>query len=86
MADLLIPVAGVLIAIALLLALYRFVCGPTTADRIAAFDVATVASIGGIALIALLAERAIYLDAALVYGLLSFLGVIVAARYLDRGL
>ncbi|MGB6439468.1 MAG: monovalent cation/H+ antiporter complex subunit F [Methyloceanibacter sp.] len=27
-----------------------------------------------------------YLDAALVYGVLSFLGVVAVARYLERGL
>jgi multicomponent Na+:H+ antiporter subunit F len=30
--------------------------------------------------------RHIYLDVALVYALLSFLGVIAVARYLERGL
>jgi multicomponent Na+:H+ antiporter subunit F len=29
--------------------------------------------------------RAIYLDVALVYALLSFLGVIVVARFLEKG-
>lgn len=31
-----------------------------------------------------MADRVIYLDVALVYALLSFLGVIVIARYLER--
>ena len=42
-----------------------------------------------IALIALLAhqmERYIYLDVGLVYGLLSFLGVLAVARYLEKGI
>jgi multicomponent Na+:H+ antiporter subunit F len=39
-----------------------------------------------IALYAHLAGRFIYLDVALVYGVLSFLGVLAVARYLERGL
>jgi multicomponent Na+:H+ antiporter subunit F len=36
--------------------------------------------------LAALAEgRGIYLDVAIVYALLSFLGVIVVARYIERG-
>jgi multicomponent Na+:H+ antiporter subunit F len=30
--------------------------------------------------------RAIYLDVALVYGLISFLGVVAVARHMERGL
>jgi multicomponent Na+:H+ antiporter subunit F len=38
-----------------------------------------------IALLAHVADRFIYLDVALVYGLLSFLGVLAVARYLEKG-
>ena len=38
-----------------------------------------------IVIAALVGGRSIYLDVALVYALLSFLGVIVAARYLEGG-
>jgi len=86
MVDLLVSVAGVFAGLAFLLALVRFLKGPTAADRVVAFDVLTIVSITGIVLLALVGGRAIYLDVALVYALLSFLGVIVVARYLERGL
>jgi multicomponent Na+:H+ antiporter subunit F len=86
MVDTLIYLAATLTGLALLLALYRFVKGPSTADRVIAFDVMTIIGITGIALVALVEQRGIYLDVALVYALLSFLGVIVVARYLERGL
>jgi multicomponent Na+:H+ antiporter subunit F len=86
MVEFLIYLAAALTGVALLLALYRFVKGPTTADRVIAFDVLTIVGITAIALLALLEGRGIYLDVALVYALLSFLGVIVVARYLERGL
>jgi len=85
MVDWLIYLAAALSAAGFLLALYRFVMGPSAADRVVAFDVLTIVSITGIVLAALAAGRGIYLDVALVYALLSFLGVIVVARYLEGG-
>ncbi|MEO5366997.1 MAG: monovalent cation/H+ antiporter complex subunit F [Magnetococcus sp. WYHC-3] len=85
MAESFILVAAALAAVAFLLALARFIAGPTPADRVVAFDVMTIVSVTGIVLIALVSQRAIYLDVALIYALLSFLGVIVVARYLERG-
>ncbi|MEA1052808.1 monovalent cation/H+ antiporter complex subunit F [Lamprobacter modestohalophilus] len=85
MVDLLIYLAATIAGVAFLLALWRFMAGPTAADRIIAFDSLTIVSITGIALAALAEGRGIYLDVALVYALLSFLGVIVVARYIERG-
>ncbi|MGE5945071.1 MAG: monovalent cation/H+ antiporter complex subunit F [Betaproteobacteria bacterium] len=86
MAELLVVVAALLAGIAFLLALWRFFLGPSDADRVVAFDVLTIITISGILLVAYLEGRGIYLDVALVYALLSFLGVIAVARYLERGL
>jgi multicomponent Na+:H+ antiporter subunit F len=86
MVEILIYIAATLVGVAFLLALYRFIKGPSAADRVVAFDVLTIISITGIVLTALAEGRGIYLDVALVYALLSFLGVIVVARYLERGL
>ncbi len=86
MVDTLLSLAAMLAGVALLLALYRFLKGPSTGDRVVAFDVLTIVGITGIVLITLAEGRGIYLDVALIYALLSFLGVIVIARYLERGL
>ncbi len=83
MVETLIIIAAILAGIAFLLALGRFIEGPTAADRVVAFDVLTVISITFIVFSALIEERGIYLDVALVYALLSFLGVIAIARYLE---
>lgn len=85
MAEALIIVAASLMGVAFLLALWRFLVGPSAADRVVAFDVLTIVSVTGIALVALAEGRGIYLDVALIYALLSFLGVIAVARYLERG-
>ncbi|MDX9989529.1 monovalent cation/H+ antiporter complex subunit F [Thiothrix unzii] len=83
MVEVLIAIAGTLAGLAFLLALARFVRGPSRVDRVVAFDVLTVISITFIVLVALVENRGVYLDAALVYALLSFLGVIAIARYLE---
>ena len=85
MVDLLIYLAALFAGTAFLFALVRFIKGPTAADRVVAFDVLTIVSITFIVLSALAEGRGIYLDVALVYALLSFLGVIVIARYLEGG-
>ncbi len=85
MVNVFIWLAASLTGAAFLLAMYRFVKGPSPADRVVAFDVMTIVAITGIVLIALVEGRGIYLDVALIYALLSFLGVIVIARYLEGG-
>lgn len=85
MVDALINLSAVLAGCAFLLVLWRFIRGPRAVDRIVAFDGLTIVSITGILFAALAADRIIYLDVALVYALLSFLGVIVVARFLERG-
>jgi len=83
MVEVLITVAAIFAGLAFLLALLRFAMGPLAVDRVIAFDVLTIVSITGIVLVALIEQRVVYLDVALVYALLSFLGVIVVARYLE---
>lgn len=86
MADTLLTIALVLIAFSILFGLARLILGNTTVDRVIAIDLLTVVSIALIALYAHHAGRFIYLDVALVYGLLSFLGVLAVARFLEKGL
>ncbi len=86
MVDALILMAMILAGIAFLFSLWRFFVGPSAPDRVVAFDVLTVLAVMGIIMVALMEGRHIYLDVALVYALLSFLGVIAVARYLERGL
>ncbi len=85
MVELFIYLSAIFAGLALLLALSRFILGPSAADRVVAFDVLTIVAITGIVLTALAEGRGIYLDVALVYALLSFLGVIVIARFLEGG-
>ena len=86
MADATLTAAAILIFLGVAFGVLRLVLGQTTVDRVAAIDMLTVVSISLITLYAHVAGRSIYLDVALVYGVLSFLAVLAIARYLERGL
>jgi multicomponent Na+:H+ antiporter subunit F len=85
MGELLIEIAAGITLLSLLISLIRFLKGPHKVDRIISFDVMTISSIALIGFIAAMAGKVIYLDVALVYGILGFLGVIIVARYLEKG-
>jgi multicomponent Na+:H+ antiporter subunit F len=85
MADIVLGLAFILIFFAIIFGIIRLVIGPDTVDRVVAADLLTIIAIAVIALLAHVAGRYIYLDVALVYGLLSFLGVLAVARYLEKG-
>jgi len=86
LAETLMHVATIIAMVAVLVAGARFVLGPSVADRTVALDTLTIISTSLIVFIALYTGRVIYLDVALVYGILSFIGVIAIARYLEGGL
>lgn len=86
MAETILNLAVIIIMIAIGLGIYRLVKGPTVVDRIIALDLLTLIAIALITMIALVTSRFIYVDVALVYGLLSFLSVLAVARYLEKGL
>lgn len=86
MAEAIIQFSAVLIFFAIAFSVVRLVIGRTLIDRIVATDMLTVISISLIALYAHVSGRFVYIDVALVYGLLSFLAVLAVARFIERGL
>jgi len=86
LASALLYIAAALIFFSIVLGVARLVIGPTPVDRVAAIDMLTIVSISMIGLYAHVSDRFIYVDVALVYGVLSFLAVLAMARYLERGL
>ena len=75
-----------IITISIFLGAYRLLKGPSASDRAVALDALTNITTALLVLIAYLSERFIYLDVALVYAILAFVGVIAIARYLEGGL
>ncbi|ORC30292.1 cation:proton antiporter [Marispirochaeta aestuarii] len=86
MADLILFVAGIIVLAALVLAFVRFLAGPDYMNRVVAFDALTIMSLSVIIMLSHYLERTAYLDVALVYALLSFLGVIAVARFSEKEL
>jgi multicomponent Na+:H+ antiporter subunit F len=86
MVNLMIYSAIAISLISVLVALIRFVKGPEKVDRIVALDVISITGVIFILLLATLMKRVIYIDIAIVYAILGFIGVIVVSRFLKRGL
>ncbi len=72
-------------SIGVLLAIVRMIKGPDVTDRVVALDVFTTITVALFVFFAMVFDRYIYIDVALVYGLLSFIGVLVIARFIERG-
>ncbi len=75
-----------IICAGIILCIIRMVKGPTAADRAIAMDTATTVSVGLLVLLGYIFDRYIYLDVALVYSIISFVGLIAIARYLEKGI
>ena len=75
--------ALILIAAAGLMALYRLLFGPTNPDRIVSADALSVMATVILCVLAALFQSALYLDVALIYGVLSFVGIIALARAIE---
>jgi multicomponent Na+:H+ antiporter subunit F len=86
LANIFLLIATGLVLVAIALAAVRLILGPTGPDRAVALDSLTITSVSLITVIGYMAARSIYLDVALVYALVSFLGIVALARYLERGL
>jgi len=65
--------------------LWRGLAGPTLPDRILAANVIGTKTMVVLVLLGLAREQGIWLDVALVYGLLSFTVTLVAGRLLETG-
>jgi multicomponent Na+:H+ antiporter subunit F len=74
-----------ILTIAAAVALWRLLRGPTLPDRVIALDLIASIVIGMIAAYAVLTNLKVMLNAAVIIALISFLGTVAMARYLERG-
>jgi multisubunit Na+/H+ antiporter MnhF subunit len=68
---------------ALLLGVLRLALGPRSPDRIVAADTLSVITTAGLAGLAALLGSPLYLDVALIYGVLAFVAVVAIARAIE---
>ncbi len=76
--------AAALVAFALVCTI-RLTIGPTAADRAVALDTINTLVVATMALVGAAFRLVVLLDVALVYALLSYVGTLYIARYLEGG-
>lgn len=77
--------AAIGIVVPMSLALMRALLGPTTFDRILALNMVGTKTTLLIAVVGFLTDRPDFMDIALVYALINFIGVIAVLRYTKYG-
>ncbi len=78
-------VAAVGIGIGMMLAMIRALLGPTLYDRVLALNTLGTKTVLLIAVLGFLAGRPEFLDLALVYALINFIGTIAVLKYFEVG-
>jgi len=68
----------------MILVLWRLARGPTAADRVIALDLLSVLVVAFLVAISIHARETSYLDVAIAYACIAFLGTVALARYIMR--
>jgi multicomponent K+:H+ antiporter subunit F len=72
------------VGVAMLLALWRLLRGPTVPDRILALDTLSVTAIAQLVLFGMYLQTAVYFEAALIIAMLGFVSTVVLCKYILR--
>jgi multicomponent Na+:H+ antiporter subunit F len=73
-----------LVALSIVLAFVRVLRGPSLPDRVMALDMIGLMSVSVIVLTAIASDEAVLIDAAIALALISFLGTLAFARFIER--
>jgi len=76
-------VALTLLAVTIVLSLIRVVRGPSLPDRVIALDLLISVAIAMTVVYAMATDQPVFIDVATVLALVSFLGTVAFARYID---
>ncbi len=66
----------------MLLAMVRMVKGPTSADRLVALDAVNTLVVASMIVLGAAFKQVVFVDVAIVYALLSYVGALFIAKYL----
>ena len=77
---------AIAIALGAFITLIRIMLGPSVPDRVVGVDTLNTLIVAGMILLGVAYDRVIYIDIAIVYALLSYIGTLVIAKYLQGGL
>jgi multicomponent Na+:H+ antiporter subunit F len=70
----------------ILVTIYRLVKGPTAPERVQALDALGIYLIAGIAIFSVMLRSTAFFEVILLIGILSFIGTIAFARFIERGI
>jgi multicomponent Na+:H+ antiporter subunit F len=73
-----------MMAVAIILAAIRLIRGPSLPDRVVALDLISILAAGITAIYAIASGQAVFLDVATILALVSFLGTVAFARYVEK--
>ncbi len=76
--------AAAILAALILLASVRLMLGPTAPDRAVALDSINTLLVATMILLSVGFDQPVFVDVAVVYALLSFVGTLFIAKYLNR--
>ncbi len=69
---------------AIVLAMYRLIRGPSLPDRVVALDLIAILMVGVIVIHAITTDQPVFLRAAIVVGLVAYLGTIAFAYFIEK--
>jgi multicomponent Na+:H+ antiporter subunit F len=72
-----------LLVLGMILAFVRLVRGPSLPDRVVALDLITAIGVAVAGLYSTMHDKPVFLDLAIVLALISFVGTVAFARYLE---
>jgi len=72
------------VGVAMLMALWRLLRGPTVPDRILALDTLSVTAIAQLVLFGMHLQTPVYFEAALIIAMLGFVSTVVLCKYVLR--
>lgn len=78
-------IAQVMLALAMVLAVYRMIIGPRAQDRVLALDAFYVTGMLMLVTVGIRIGTSIFFEVALVIGMLGFVSTVALAKFLMRG-
>lgn len=73
-----------MLLVSMVLVLWRMARGPTAADRVIALDLLSMLVVAFLVTVSIHAQETSYLDVAIAYACIAFLGTVALARYISR--
>lgn len=85
MLSFVLPIAFIMITIAIILNMYRLIWGPSAPDRILALDTSYINAIALFILFSLYLQSTLYFEAALLIALMGFVGTVALSKFILHG-